>query len=444
MLKDMQSYERPPFVTVDEAPEGDHFAGGLEYNPPARGVWNIVHTGMLIPGAHQIFVCAQGCLRGVILTAAEMGMLDRLSWVSVSEEDMFDGTLESDVVEGTAEIIQKLPERPSEVLLFLSCIHLFAGADFEEIIRELGVRFEDIHFTDCYMTPTMRKTVSPDAKMRTQLYEGLRACPIDPKSVNIIGCDRPTDESSELVRIIKENGFVLRDITQAKSYEDYQQMAKAAFSVTYLPTAKGAGDRLSERFGSRNIYIPNRFDPQGIREELSKLCEALGVELPKLDEEEKKAMEALEKARELIGDTAVAIDFTAVTRPYELAKLLCEKVFNVRYIVNDVLGEDVEAFRWLKKNRPGIKIFSALNVNMLNAADSAEKSGETVLAVGQKAAFFFATDNFVNIVANGGYYGFSGIKAIAELMCGAFTVPKDRRTVIQHKGIGCYSCVYQD
>ena len=46
------------------------FRSGLEYGAPARGPWNIVHVGMLIPESHQIYVCAQGCLRGVVLTAA--------------------------------------------------------------------------------------------------------------------------------------------------------------------------------------------------------------------------------------------------------------------------------------------------------------------------------------------------------------------------------------
>ena len=30
------------------------FRSGLEYSSPARGTWNIVHTGMLIPQAHEI------------------------------------------------------------------------------------------------------------------------------------------------------------------------------------------------------------------------------------------------------------------------------------------------------------------------------------------------------------------------------------------------------
>ena len=51
------------------------FDTGLEYGCPARGTWNIVHTGFLVPECHQVFVCAANCLRGVVLTAAEIDSL---------------------------------------------------------------------------------------------------------------------------------------------------------------------------------------------------------------------------------------------------------------------------------------------------------------------------------------------------------------------------------
>ncbi len=66
---------------------------------------------------------------------------------------------------------------------------------------------------------------------------------------------------------------------------------------------------------------------------------------------------------------------------------------------------------------------------------------EKYLAVGQKAAFFCQTDNFVDIVAGGGGYGFEGIKRLAELMAEGAVNKKDRRKVIQHKGWGCESCL---
>ena len=55
------------------------FASELEYNSPVHGNWNIVHTGMQIPESIQIYVCADNCMRGVVLTAAEMNAADRFS-----------------------------------------------------------------------------------------------------------------------------------------------------------------------------------------------------------------------------------------------------------------------------------------------------------------------------------------------------------------------------
>ena len=67
------SADQIPHVRIADANFPAPFRSGLEYSSPARGTWNIVHTGMLIPEVHEIFVCAAGCLRGVVLTAAEMG-----------------------------------------------------------------------------------------------------------------------------------------------------------------------------------------------------------------------------------------------------------------------------------------------------------------------------------------------------------------------------------
>ena len=77
-----------PHVRIADADFPAPFRSGLEYSSPARGTWNIVHTGMLIPEAHEIFVCAAGCLRGVVLTAAEMGAQDRFSTVAVRENNL--------------------------------------------------------------------------------------------------------------------------------------------------------------------------------------------------------------------------------------------------------------------------------------------------------------------------------------------------------------------
>ena len=96
----------PEGVLLRDLDFEEPFYEGLIYNPPARGVWNIVHTGMLIPESHQIYVCAQGCLRGVVLTAAEMNRMENMSWVSLREQDMWNGEMESRVIEGSRDFVE--------------------------------------------------------------------------------------------------------------------------------------------------------------------------------------------------------------------------------------------------------------------------------------------------------------------------------------------------
>ena len=97
-------------------------SSGLEFNSPAHGNWNIVHTGMLLPEAIQIYVCADNCMRGVVLTAAEMNAADRFSFVIVEEEDLLNGNLEDVTIEGVADVLNGAIIRRRYYYLQYACI----------------------------------------------------------------------------------------------------------------------------------------------------------------------------------------------------------------------------------------------------------------------------------------------------------------------------------
>ena len=455
-------------IPIGEASFPAPFASGLEYSSPVRGTWNIVHTGMLIPEAHEIFICGAGCLRGVVLTAAEMGTQERFSTVAVREHNLLDGDMEELVIDGVTDIINKLKKRPPAVLVYTSCVHHFAGCDLDMIYARLRERFPDIDFTDCYMNPIMRKSgLTPDQLMRSRLYTLLKERDIRPDEAAIIGNDLPTDEDSDLMLLLKENGFKIHEITSCKTYEEYQEMAESSVYISYNPDAVPGGNMLSDRLGGRHHYLKFSFDQGEIDEEFDKLAEALiascssgdGFDvrvrnaLAEIREEGRSAAEqAVKETYALIGDTPVTIDYTFCPRPLGLARFLLDNGFNVKKVyVDGIPAADKPSFDYLQEHYPDLMLHPTVHASMRFAAaentahaerNEAQSSGRAqVLAIGQKAAYFENTKQFVNVVEGGGMNGYEAIVRTLGLMKEAYLEEKPMRDLVQVKGLGCEVCV---
>jgi len=469
-------------TTIADAQFPAPFHEGLEYSSPARGTWNIVHTGMLIPESHQIFVCALGCLRGVVLTAAEMNALDRYSSIQIREENVLDGGMEELMIEGVTDIIRKLRYQPKAILLFISCQHFFLAYDQELVFSVLRERFPEIHFTDCYMIPTLRKSgLTPDQKMRIQMYSMWEPQPFEPKRVNLIGSNLQTSPSSELVRMVEDAGYEFWDLYRCRHFADYLGMAKAPLNLVYEPAALMAAEDLKKRLGQEYVYLSFSYDFGELEQNYNRLAEKLHIPRPDFTADQERALRAISHAKDLIGDTPIAVDYTFTFRILSFARLLLEYGFHVAEIYADAfLPEDRGDFEWIREKYPGIVISSTnrpamrflhgsenccdtdrecsetqstktepgagrgLSVEQEQKAAEAKAAGKAapkVLAIGQKAAYFAANDYFVNVAESGGYYGFDGIVQIMGLMEDAFLHKKDRRTVIQRKGYGCESCL---
>ncbi len=438
MLKRLGAAASAAGVPIRDAQFPAPFAGGLEYAAPARGTWNIAHTGMLIPEAHEIFVCAAGCLRGVVLTAAEMGAEDRFSTIEIRENNVTDGDMEELILDGVDDILRKLPRRPPAVLLYTSCIHHFMSCDLDRVYRELRQRHPDTAFTDCYMNPIMRKSGrTPEQLMRTRLYSLLQPRPLSADAVDILGNDLPTDETSDLYRVLRRAGKTVRDITRLHTWDEYQQMAEASLYITTLPAARVGGDDLSARLGGRHLYLPMCWGTEEIEAHLHTLEASVGLPAGDYTEQKAQACDALHAAAAEIGDTPVSIDYTAHPRPLGLARLLTEAGFAVREVFLDsVSAEEKANFDWLQAYVPALMLYPTVSPGMrVRPRDAAG-----TLAIGQKAAYFTGTAHFVNLVLGSGLYGFDGIMRLADLLREAFRTPKDTRSIIQIKGWGCGGC----
>ena len=412
------------------------FDTGLEYGCPARGAWNIVHTGFLVPECHEVFVCAANCLRGVVLTAAEMGTIGQFSTVTIKENNVLDGNMEELLIDGVTSIIKKLKKKPRAILVYTSCIHHFMALDLDLCYKTLRKRFPKIKFTDCYMNPIMRKSgMTPDELMRRQLYSLIDKTDKKDNGINILGNNYATDESSDLVRLIRVSKYKLRDITYCKTFDEYEEMGKSKFNIAYLGVAKKGLYDISNKLDQEAIFIPISYDPSTIKSHLKTLADTINVDINKFDFREDEALTKLKEAKKVIGDTAIAIDYTFTPATLSLAKLLLDYDFNVKKIYIDSIGEK-DILDEIKKKYSDRDIMFYPTVNVAMRKNDREQS-EKYLALGQKAAYFTNTNYFVNEVECGGHYGFDGIKRLAEKLIEANSKEKDASILIQKKGLGC-------
>lgn len=437
MLKRLGEEKIAKGIPIREAKFPIPFGSGLEYAAPARGCWNIVHTGMLVPEAQEIFICPAGCLRGVVLTAAEMGQAHRFSTVEVREENLFNGDMEDLVIEGVTDILNRLPKMPPAVLIYTSCVHHFTGCDLGLIYSTLRERFPDVDFTDCYMNPIMRKSgLTPDQLIRKGMLDLLKPRPLHDKAVMLLNYDQPTMEDSDLVLWLRKHGYTIHENAICDTYEDYQKMAESSHYISYNPAANAGAKLLEKRLGGKLSYLPVSFNYDEIDEAFRNLAGDLGIPVTESRREECEAV--LQKALDLIGNTPIVIDYTCCSRPLSMARLLLDHGFQVERVYVDVVtGAEKEDFTFLQAHYPSLELWPTIHPTMRFSAHEAEGK---YLAIGQKAAYFTNSNHFVNLVSGGGMLGYQAILHLTELLMDAYLHAKDMRSLIQIKGKGCEIC----
>ncbi len=430
-------------IKIKDASFPAPFASELEFNSPVHGNWNIVHTGMQVPEAIQIYVCADNCMRGVVLTAAEMNAADRFSFVILEQQDILNSNLEEITIEGVTDVLNKREDHPKAVLLFTVCLHHFVGSNLDYIYGELERRFPDICFIRCYMDPIMQKHgLTPDQKLRKAMYDPLPVCEPDEKTVSVFGSDFVLDESSDIKRLLKKYDYTVRELPACQTWQKLLDMSKGRLFIDCYPAGKYGMEAQARRLGREHLYLPGSFDYVEIERQLKQLTDALG--LPELTEDEMKrereaCEESLAKAKELIKDMPITLDYLYHPRPLGLAKLLLMHGFRVKGVYLDAISPEEEAdFYWLQEHAPELELIATIQVKMRVLPRGGK---EEVLAIGQKAAYFSRSRHFVNLVQGEGLYGFDGIRRTAELMMDAYRVEKDTEKLVIQKGWGCECCL---
>ena len=304
-------------TTIGEAEFPVPFPPGLEFNSPAHGNWNIVHTGMLMPEAIQIYVCADNCMRGVVLTAAEMNAADRFSFVIIEEENLLNGNLEDVTIEGVTDVLNKTRRKTKSGTYFLQyvCI-IFWDVIWTGYTKNWKHRFPEIVFVRCFMDPIMQKHgLTPDQKLRKALYDPLEKRSSDEKVVTLVGNDFALDETCDIKRLLRSGGYTLKELTACTNWEEYQELGSGKMLISCYPPAKYGAEMLAERLQRTHLYLPGSFDYEEIKEEIRTFAEAVKNSVSNVEKNDKGA---------ILRNTENSMSFEDLEAFFQQEIVLCE------------------------------------------------------------------------------------------------------------------------
>lgn len=438
MLKRVGADFSKASVLISEASFPAPFAAGLEFNTPEHSHWNIVHIGMQMPESRQVYICADNCMRGVVMTADEMDAGDRFGMVLLEEQDLMDDDLTDATLHGIIGCIEKWQTRPKAVLVFPVCLHHFMGTDMDRVYDVLEDKYPDIFWLKCWMDPIMQKRgTTPDERERLEMTRPLYALPADFAQVNLIGADTPVGQAREndFAALFEHAGVKLNEMKACPDFEAYRRTGAAAVEVYVSPSAKLAAEGLGRRLGRPVYYLSAGWRDAEIDASLAALAAHYSWHLSDwLVARKEAAREAVRSTKARVGQMPIALDAVGVFRPLSLARFLIASGFNVvRVYADGFLDEEKENFDWLRAHAPALTICSTLRPEMRRWPAPQEK----VLAIGPRAAWFEKSECFVQMVANGGLWGYGGQAALMKMMRDALDHPRDPKPVITQKGWGC-------
>ena len=445
MLKRIGEEIKPQFseVKIKNSIYPKPFDIGLEFNAPVHGTWNIVHIGFMMPEAHQVYVCADNCMRGVVMTAAEMNELDRFHSVTLFEKDLLNGSLENETIEGVSDVINKLDERPKVIELFTVCLHHFLGCDLDYVYATLEKRFPDIIFVRCFMDPILQRTsYTPEQKLRKAMLEFIK--PLDvKKNIYLLGSDVKIRDCY-IFDIADKYGYSVKQIHDMKTFDEYMEIGDGALYIANYPTGLYGVSELANRLNRPFLYLPYETTEEKINENIAILDNAIsklsnGCEADNLiTDYASKLKDKIAEVKSIISDTEISVDYTAHPRPLGIARFLLDNGFNVKDVYLDAISpEEEESYNYLKERFGDLLLKATIHPE----GRVIERDNRKVLAIGQKAAWFNNTTHFVNVIEGDGCIGYKGLMNLLDMMVEALGEEKDLDDIVPRKAVGlCSNC----
>ena len=304
----------------------------LAFNSPGAQGFGVKRAGLSIPGSIMLLIGPSCCGRNTTILGEQGGYQDRFYFYILDETDIVTGRHLQKIPQAVAEIVESRREKPSVVMLCMTCVDALLGTDMERVSRK-AASVCGVPVVPCYMYALTREGRKPPmVDVRRALCSLLEKQPRHRRTVNLLGFFSPLQENCELYPILRQMGLVhIQELSRCRNFDEYLAMSQANFNLILYPESWLAAQDMEKRLGIPSITLTRLYQVSQIHRQYMALSRALGSPI---DDEPwlEQARQAVDAIRTRFSGVTVAIGGMQNGNAYEMALALTRYGFIVREI----------------------------------------------------------------------------------------------------------------
>ena len=381
----------------------------LAFNSPGAQGFGVKRAGLSIPGSIMLLIGPGCCGRNTTILGEQGGYQDRFYFYILDETDIVTGRHLQKIPQAVAEIVESRREKPSVVMLCMTCVDALLGTDMERVSRK-AASVCGVSVVPCYMYALTREGRKPPmVDVRRALYSLLEKQPRHRRTVNLLGFFSPLQDDCELYPILRQTGIKqIQELARCRNFEEYLAMSQANFNLVLHPESWLAAQDMEKRLGIPSITLTRLYQVSQIHRQYMALSRVLGA--PIQDESWlEQARQAVEAVRARYSGTTVAIGGMQNGNAYEMALALTRYGFTIKEIYASLSPDDFVYLRHLAQWSPETKVYSNLSPTMLYYEGA---SHPVDLTIGKDAAWYHETAVHVNWDDDIQPFGYAGVLSL--------------------------------
>ena len=383
----------------------------LAFNSPGAQGFGVKRAGLAIPGSVMLLVGPGCCGRNTTILSEMGGYSDRFFFYIMDETDIVTGRHLRKIPQAVAEIVDDLPEKPSVVMICMTCADALLGTDMERVCRKAEAKV-GLPVVPCYMYALTREGRKPPmVDVRRAVYSLLKKQKRQKRTVNLLGYFAPLQDDCELYDVLRQLGITtINELSRCQTFAEYQGMAQANFNVILNPEARLAAQHMEKNLGIPSIELTRLYQA----EQIHKQYQALGQVLQTTIDDSRwyeAAKETVAYIKTQYSGMTVAIGEMQNGNAFEMALALTRYGFCVRELYANLTGDEFVYLRHLQELSPDTRVYSNLSPSMLYYDGSEHPVDVTI---GKDAAYYHDDSAHVFWDEEIQPFGYAGVQALLQ------------------------------